>query len=196
MFGGQFFGTPAGKVELVGATVVVGALGNVVVGAGAAGEGAGAGAGFGVGVGAGAGEGDRDGEGDGAAVSEGDGAAASGAGAGDSGTGFCAAAASAGGVGDADAVAWPAAGGAAMAAAADGPDACETAGAASVLPGSVPVASVAMVVELWSTMNSSTNSTCLPPLAAILGAALTNIPPPTAAMATQAIPKVVMAVTE
>jgi hypothetical protein len=71
--------------------------------------------------------------------------------------------------------------------------ATDGAGAASVLLGKASV--VATVVEVCNTMKSSTSSTCLA-LPARLGAALAKSPPPTAAMARQAIPNVVVAVTE
>jgi hypothetical protein len=73
--------------------------------------------------------------------------------------------------------------------------ATDGAGAASVAVVEASVAVVATVVEVCSTMKSSTSSTCLAPLAR-RGAALAKSPPPTAAMARQAIPKVVVAVTE
>jgi hypothetical protein len=99
---------------------------------------------------------------------------------------------------DADAVAGPGVG-VEAGASADRPGCLEPTDdvdVASMLVDAASVETVATVVEVCMTMKSSTSSTCLAPPAARLGAALAKRPPPTAAMARQAIPNVVVAVTE
>jgi hypothetical protein len=102
------------------------------------------------------------------------------------------------GVADADAVAddWPGVGAGASADMAGCLEPVDEVEVASVLVDAASVEMVATVVEVCMTMKSSTSSTCLAPPAARLGAALAKRPPLTAAMARQAIPNVVVAVTE
>ena len=100
------------------------------------------------------------------------------------------------GVAEADAVAWPGVGDGASAAKAGCFEAIDDVAFASVLVDAASVEAVATVVDVCITMKSSTSSTCLAPPAARLGAALAKRPPPTAAMARQAIANVVVAVTE
>jgi hypothetical protein len=181
--GGQSEGirAPRGRVELVGADVVVVATrGTVDVGGGAGVE---------VGDGSTAGAGDAAGADTGACATD-----ESDAGAGVAGRATCAAGTDAGGVAGGAAANWSAMRGPATVDTGDWFEAVAAAGAVSELTGGGSVAGVEVVVDVWSTMYSSTNSIALPPPRP--GAALAKRPPPTAAMVRQATPSVVMAVIE